>query len=131
MARPDNRGAPLVDRAKLVRLRRDHGWTQDMLAGYAGLSGEMVKKLEQGTRKSARISTLSALARALNVPVGALLSDSVLGEIAGEPARQAGDTAGPGHAAELERPTLLRALIAQRHWQNFRTFEAQFRRAAR
>jgi transcriptional regulator with XRE-family HTH domain len=120
-----------VDRARLVQLRRDRGWTQDMLAGYSGLSGEMVKKLEQGTRKSARISTLSALARALNVPVGALLSDSMLSEIAGESARQAGDTAGPGQAAESEPPTLLRALIAQRHWQNFRTFEAQFRRAAR
>lgn len=102
-----------------------------MLAGYAGLSPEMVKKLEQGTRRSARISTLSALARALNVPVGALLSDSVLSEIAGGHAPPAQSAAGPGQAAGPYRPTLLRELIAQRHWQKFKTFEVQFRRAAR
>jgi hypothetical protein len=32
---------------------------------------------------------------------------------------------------ERYRPTMLRALIIKRHWQRFRTFEAQFRRAAR
>lgn len=52
--RANNRGrraegrAPLVDAAKLVQLRNNHGWTQEMLAGYAGLSCDMVKKLEQG-----------------------------------------------------------------------------------
>jgi hypothetical protein len=31
---------------------------------------------------------------------------------------------------EPDRPTLLRVLIAERHWQRFQAFEAQFRRAA-
>jgi transcriptional regulator with XRE-family HTH domain len=107
-------------------LRHDHGWTQELLAGRAGLSTELVKKLEQGAKRSARLSTLSALARALNVPAGLLLGDRPGGESpASEPAarraRQAGE---PGP------PTLLRALIAERHWQTFRAFAAQFRRAA-
>lgn len=34
-------------------------------------------------------------------------------------------------ASDHVRPTLLRALITERHWQRFRTFGAQFRRAAR
>ena len=131
LGQPGNDRASLVDGAKLAQLRHDRGWTQEMLADYAGLSCEMVKKLEQGIRRSARISTLSALAGALNVPVGALLSDSVLSELTGglaghaEVAGQAQQAAGPG------RPTLLRALIIERHWQRFKTFEAQFRRAAR
>jgi transcriptional regulator with XRE-family HTH domain len=108
-------------------LRHDHGWTQELLAGRAGLSTELVKKLEQGAKRSARLSTLGALARALNVPVGVLLGDSPGGESpAGEPA------AGPARrAGEPGRPTLLGALIAERHWQSFRAFEVQFRRAAR
>jgi transcriptional regulator with XRE-family HTH domain len=117
----------LVDGGRLAQLRHDHGWTQELLAGRAGLSTELVKKLEQGAKRSARLSTLGALARALNVPVGVLLGDSPGGQSpADEPA------AGPGgRAGEPIRPTLLRALIAERHWQTFRAFQAQFRRAAR
>jgi transcriptional regulator with XRE-family HTH domain len=121
----------LVDRAKLAQLRRDHGWTQELLAGRAGLSTELVKKLEQGAERSARLSTLAALARALDVPVGVLLGDEgpagrPSAALAGqaEAARDLGKVGVPGP------PTLLRALIAERHWQNFRTFEKQFRRAA-
>jgi hypothetical protein len=102
-----------------------------MLADHAGVSSEVVKKLEQGIRQSARMSTLSALARALNVPVGALLSDNVLSELTGGLVRQAEVTGQAQQAAEPGRPTLLRALITERHWQRFKTFEAQFRRAAR
>jgi transcriptional regulator with XRE-family HTH domain len=122
----------LVDRAKLAQLRHDHGWTQDLLAGRAGLSTDLVKKLEQGAKRSARLSTLAALARALGVPVGVLLGDE-------SPASQS--SVGPAGRADADRelgqagvpgpPTLLRALIAERHWQNFRTFEKQFRQTAR
>jgi transcriptional regulator with XRE-family HTH domain len=103
-----------------------------MLAGYAGLSREMVRKLEQGVRQSARISTLKALAQALNVPLRVLLGDdSPVTEPAGGLARQAEVTKPAQPAGEPARPTLLRALITERHWQRFRTFETQFRRAAR
>ena len=122
----------LVDRAKLAQLRHDHGWTQDLLAGRAGLSTDLVKKLEQGAKRSARLSTLAALARALGVPVGVLLGDeSPAGESSAGPAGQVGADRELGQAGVPGPPTLLRALIAERHWQNFRTFEKQFRQTAR
>jgi hypothetical protein len=102
-----------------------------MLGDYAGLSGDMVKKLERGTRKSASLATMQALARALDVPVGVLLGDGAVTE----PATGVSGPAampGPGQREdEPYRPTLLRALIIERHWQRFKTFEAQFRRAAK
>jgi transcriptional regulator with XRE-family HTH domain len=131
LARPGRNGAPLVDRAKLAQLRHERGWTQAMLADYAGLSTDIVRKLEQGAKRSARLSTLSALARALNVPVGVLLGDTPVSDSARALARQADETGEPTQAAEPYRPTLMRTLIAERHWQRFKTFEAQFRRAAR
>ncbi len=119
----------LVDGAKLAQLRYERGWTQEMLAEQAGLSAVIVRKLEQNARRSARISTLSAFARALDVPVGVLLGGTPADE-------QATVIARPAHRVrvrepEQSRPTLLRALIVQRHWQRFQTFEAQFRHAAR
>lgn len=99
-----------------------------MLAGYAGLSREMVRKFDQGTRKSGRLSTLSALARALNVLVGGLLPDNLCRT--GRSARPENMKRNAVQANDCDRPTLLRALITERHWQRFGTFEAQFRRAA-
>lgn len=130
-ARSGKAGETLVDGARLAQVRREHGWTQELLAGRAGLSAELVKKLEQGAKCSARLSTLAALARALSIPVSALLSDNSAGERAAATARPADPTGQPVMPAEPGRPTLLRTLIAERHWQNFRAFEAQFRRAAR
>lgn len=182
-------GLPLVNGAGLAELRRGRGWTQEMLAGYSGLSVEMVRKLEQGVRQSARITTLTALARALNVPVSTLLGDSPVTEQQalcpgprggaeqlptepvgnprtgaeshastfqppGLPGSRSGskpdaepdrepdtqpdtelDTVGlvrePGQAAVPSQPTLLRHLIREHHWQNFRTFEIQFQNAAK
>lgn len=79
----------LVDGARLAQLRRDHGWTQELLAGRAGVSTELVKKLEQGVKRSARLSTLGMLARELNVSVSALLGGSSAGEPAAAPTRRA------------------------------------------
>jgi transcriptional regulator with XRE-family HTH domain len=133
-ASPARRGRAsetLVDRTRLAQVRRDHGWTQELLAGRAGVSTELVKKLEQGVKRSARLCTLGALARALNIPVGALLSDGSAGEPAAALARPAERDGEPASAREPGQPTLLRTLIAQRHWQSFRAFQTQFRRAAR
>jgi transcriptional regulator with XRE-family HTH domain len=132
-ARPGKVSETLVDKIKLAQLRRDHGWTQELLAGRAGLSTDLVKKLEQGTKRSARLSTLAALAWALDVPVGVLLgkSHSPAGPSSAGPAPRSHAGRDLGQAGVPGPPTLLRALIAERHWQNFRTFEAQFRRAAR
>jgi transcriptional regulator with XRE-family HTH domain len=133
-ANPPERGKTteaLVHRAKLAEVRRDHGWTQEMLARRAEVSTELVKELEQGVKRSARLSTLGALARALNIPVGTLLSGSSVGDPATGPARSTESTREPEPVRSPGQPTLLRTLIAERHWQSFRAFERQFRRAAR
>jgi transcriptional regulator with XRE-family HTH domain/tetratricopeptide (TPR) repeat protein len=124
-------GGTLVDGVRLAQLRRDHGWTQDLLADRAGLSAVLVKKLEQGVKPSARLSSLAALARALGVPISVLLGDSLAAQAAAESPPQANPAREPEHPGKPVRPTLMRSLITQRHWQKFRTFEAQFRRAAR
>jgi transcriptional regulator with XRE-family HTH domain len=130
-ARRAKAGETLVDGARLAQVRREHGWTQELLAGRAGVSTELVRKLEQGAKRSARLSSLAALAGTLGVSVSALLSGDPAGGPASEPARPTDRARQSGQAREPGQPTLLRALIAKRHWQNFRTFEAQFRRTAR
>lgn len=130
-ARPSKASEAQVDKIKLAQLRREHGWTQELLAGRAGLSTDLVRKLEQGAKRSARLSSLAALARTLGVPVGVLLGESSAGQPASGSAGQAEADREPGQAGVPGPPTLLRALIAERRWQNFRAFEVQFRRAAR
>ncbi|MFF3855697.1 helix-turn-helix domain-containing protein [Micromonospora sp. NPDC002575] len=60
----------------LGRLRRQSSLTQEQLAERSGISVEVIRKLEQGARRSARMDTLHALARALGVPTSALLGDT-------------------------------------------------------
>lgn len=129
-ARPSKASEAQVDKIKLAQLRREHGWTQELLAGRAGLSTDLVRKLEQGAKRSARLSSLAALARTLGVPVGVLLGESAAGQPATGSAGQAEADREPGQVGVSGPPTLLRALIAERRWQNFRAFEVQFRRAA-
>lgn len=52
------------DRVAELRLRRN--LTQEALADRAGLSVDVVRKLEQGRRTSARLATINSLARALD-----------------------------------------------------------------
>jgi transcriptional regulator with XRE-family HTH domain len=59
--------------ASLKRHREAAGLTQQGLAVAAGLSVGIVSQTEQGASKDPRISTLSALARALEVSLDALL----------------------------------------------------------
>ena len=58
---------------RLARLRTHRGLTQEGLADRAALSVDTVRKLEQGRRQSARISTLRALAAALDVELERLV----------------------------------------------------------
>jgi len=58
---------------RLRRLRTERGLTQEQLAERAGVSVDLVKKLEQGRRESARLTTLTALASALDVPRSEML----------------------------------------------------------
>lgn len=59
------------ERIKVARRFAD--LTQEQLAERAGVNVDTIRKLEQGTRQSARISTVNALARALDVETTALL----------------------------------------------------------
>ncbi|MBW1603102.1 helix-turn-helix transcriptional regulator [Streptomyces sp. JJ66] len=60
---------------RLARLRRLAGLTQEALAGRSGVSSDVVRKLEQKRKHSARLPTLHALARGLGVELTALLGD--------------------------------------------------------
>jgi transcriptional regulator with XRE-family HTH domain len=57
---------------RLRKIRSERGLTQEELAGHAGVSIDLVKKLEQGRRQSARLTSLAALANALDVPLSEL-----------------------------------------------------------
>lgn len=65
--------AELAIGARVAGFRQQAGLTQQQLADRCGLSPALIKNLEQGARKSARLANLMALARALRVPVAALL----------------------------------------------------------
>lgn len=60
---------------RLARLRRQADLTQEGLAAKAGVSPDVVRKLEQRRKHSARLPTLHALARGLGVELTALLGD--------------------------------------------------------
>ncbi|MCQ8829719.1 helix-turn-helix domain-containing protein [Streptomyces malaysiensis] len=79
----DERG--LGDRIARFRVRRK--LTQERLAERAELSVDVVRKLEQGQRQTARLSTINALARALDVEPSVLIGQPTTFE-----ARQEGDS---------------------------------------
>lgn len=56
--------AGMGDRLAELRLRR--GLTQEQLAEAAALSVDVIRKLEQGRRRTARVSSINALAAALD-----------------------------------------------------------------
>ncbi|MFI7147139.1 helix-turn-helix domain-containing protein [Nonomuraea sp. NPDC050022] len=59
--------------ARLRAVRRDRGLTQEELADRAGLSRDLIAKLEQGQRHSARLTSLILLANALDVELSKLV----------------------------------------------------------
>ncbi|MEH1014758.1 helix-turn-helix transcriptional regulator [Micromonospora sp. CPCC 206060] len=61
---------------RLAAIRRESRLTQEQLAERSGVSVEVIRKLEQGSRGTARLDTLHALARALRVQTTALLGDA-------------------------------------------------------
>ncbi|MEU8266736.1 helix-turn-helix domain-containing protein [Sphaerisporangium sp. NPDC049002] len=58
---------------RLAVARRYRGLNQEVLAERAGVHVDTIRKLEQGQRHSARLSTINALANALGVDTSALL----------------------------------------------------------
>jgi transcriptional regulator with XRE-family HTH domain len=69
---------------RVAKLRRRRGLTQEELAERAQVSVELVRKLEQGRRRSVRLGTLHGLARALDVQT-AVLFDAPSPMDAGDP----------------------------------------------
>ncbi|MFI6702573.1 helix-turn-helix domain-containing protein [Streptomyces sp. NPDC050509] len=67
------------DRLAELRLRRN--MTQEQLAERAGLSIDVVRKLEQGRRKTARLSSINALAHALDTEPSFLVGQPTTFEI--------------------------------------------------
>jgi transcriptional regulator with XRE-family HTH domain len=60
---------------ELQRLRRLAGLTQEGLADRAAVSADVIRRLEQGRKQSARLPTLHALAQGLGVELTALLGE--------------------------------------------------------
>ncbi|WFE41974.1 helix-turn-helix transcriptional regulator [Micromonospora sp. WMMD998] len=69
----------------LRRLRERSTLKQEQLAERAGLSVDLIKKLEQNVRTSARIPTLRKLARALGVDTTALMGSAAQAQAMREP----------------------------------------------
>jgi len=63
----------LGERILALRLSRIPNMTQEALANRAGVSVSLVRKLEQGQRHSAQITSLHRIAEALDVDMAALL----------------------------------------------------------
>ena len=59
----------------LRQLRGRRGWSQEFLAAKAGLSGKFLGEVERG-EKSISLDNLAHLARALRVPLMAMLKGS-------------------------------------------------------
>ncbi|MET8158389.1 helix-turn-helix transcriptional regulator [Sphaerisporangium sp. NPDC005289] len=58
---------------QIKSLREDRGLTQEELAERAGLSRDIIAKLEQGRRQTARLTTLVRIANALDAELSALI----------------------------------------------------------
>jgi transcriptional regulator with XRE-family HTH domain len=72
------------ERVRQLRTARMPRVTQRELAEKAGVSVDLISKLEQGTKQSALLTSLSKIARALDVDVSALVSRPVRVDVAGE-----------------------------------------------
>ena len=66
--------AEIGSRIRELRTERIPRLTQQQLAERAGVSVDVIQKLEQGRKVNARITTLTAIAEALDVDLASLLS---------------------------------------------------------
>jgi transcriptional regulator with XRE-family HTH domain len=82
MERKMANGLPLLSR-RIKQLREAAGLSQQSLAVAAGLSMSVVSQLEQGAKIDPRVSTVSAIAKALGVSIDDLWAGS--GDDAGAP----------------------------------------------
>lgn len=93
--------------SRLKTLRREQNLTQEELAEASGVSRDLIAKLEQGRRESARVTTLMKIANALDVD---------LSDLTGKRDRIGGDRDGGRVLAlrdALISPTILPGMDAQ------------------
>jgi transcriptional regulator with XRE-family HTH domain len=65
---------------QIAVLRHANGLTQEQLAERADVSVDVIRRLEQGQRRTARIATLHAIASALDTKVSISFGDHVAAE---------------------------------------------------
>jgi len=58
---------------KLKQLRKEAGWSQQKLAEKAGLSYNVITKIEQGAAKNPNIKTMIKLANAFEISLDELV----------------------------------------------------------
>lgn len=63
---------------KIRLLRKQKGISPERLGLLSDVSGQYIRKLEMGTRKSITLTTAQKLAKGLGVPVAALLDEEEL-----------------------------------------------------
>ncbi len=95
----------------LRRIRRERSLTQSELAERAEVSRDLVAKLEQGSRQSARLTSLAKLATALDVPVS---------ELTGRRPRLDGRRGGPSVLAIRD------VLLSSSHLPGFAAYEYEY-----
>ncbi len=97
---------------QLARARAMAGQSQEELAERSGVSVDVIRKLEQGTRSTARLATLRDLADGLGADLSVLITPRrTLSPVEGQPGgtledvRQAVTTAGLEALADLAEPS--------------------------
>jgi transcriptional regulator with XRE-family HTH domain len=84
MAEPTSKLPTIGERIRQLRYQRKPRITQRELAELAGVSVDLIAKLEQGTKQTALLTNLHKIATAFDVEVGALLARPVRVEVAAE-----------------------------------------------
>ncbi len=95
------------DGGRLVEIRRARDWTQRTLSEKAAVSKSRIAAYESGDDPNPRIETLSALARALNVPLW------VLCQPRGAPIRDRSVAGDDGAESTVRPDPFLAALLAR------------------
>jgi transcriptional regulator with XRE-family HTH domain len=118
-----------VKRNRLAARRKAVGFSQEQLAEQLGIDRSTVGRWESG-ETAPQPWIRPRLGKVLQLSADRL--DGLLAEGAPDSAAETSARLPqvPAGDAGIYRPTLLRSLIMQRHWQKFETFQVQFSRAA-
>jgi transcriptional regulator with XRE-family HTH domain len=68
----------MINRNRLVNLRKKYNYSQEEIAKMIGVSQQQYQRVESGYTKTPRLSTIRKLANALNTSVEYLTFDDIL-----------------------------------------------------